>query len=215
MWTERNIARMRAQFDDWGVGFDWDRSLASCRPDYYRWTQWLFLELYKKGLAYRGKAPVNWCPKDQTVLANEQVVDGACERCGTPVETARAGAVVLPHHAVRRRRCTTTSTLLADSWPEKVRVMQHNWIGRSEGAEVHWKLDDGSDELVTFTTRVDTIFGATFVVLPPAHPLLATLVRRSRNPRAGRRDRRAARPRTRPSARTRSRSRKASSPAAT
>ena len=176
VWTERNIARMRAQFDDWGVGFDWDRALASCRPDYYRWTQWLFLKLHEKGLAYRGKAPVNWCPKDKTVLANEQVVDGACERCGTPVEMRdlEQWFFRITQYA---QQLHDDLALLEGSWPEKVRVMQHNWIGRSEGAEVHWKLDDGSEELVTFTTRVDTIFGATFVVLPPAHPALARLVR--------------------------------------
>jgi leucyl-tRNA synthetase len=174
-WTERNITRMRRQFDDWGVGFDWDRSLASCRPDYYRWTQWLFLQLYEKGLAYRGKAPVNWCPKDKTVLANEQVVDGACERCGAPVELRELEQWFFRITAYAQALLDDLA-LLEGAWPEKVRVMQHNWIGRSEGAEVHWRLDDDSDELVTFTTRVDTIYGATFVVLPPSHPKLATLV---------------------------------------
>ncbi len=174
-WTEKNIARMRKQFDDWGVGFDWDRSLASCRPDYYRWTQWLFLKLYEKGLAYRGKAPVNWCPKDQTVLANEQVVDGACERCGTPVVMRELEQWFFRITAYAQQLLDDLALL--DAWPEKVRVMQHNWIGRSEGAEVHWKLDDGSEELVTFTTRVDTIFGATFVVVPPSHPVLDRVVR--------------------------------------
>jgi leucyl-tRNA synthetase len=137
-WTEKNIARMRAQFDDWGVGFDWDRGLASCRPDYYKWTQWLFLALYEKGLAYRGKAPVNWCPKDQTVLANEQVVDGACERCGRR-HPARARAVVLQITEYAQQLLDDLSLL--NGWPEKVRTMQRNWIGRSEGAEVHWKVE--------------------------------------------------------------------------
>ena len=178
VWTERNITRMRAQFDDWGVGFDWDRSLASCRPDYYRWTQWLFLRLYEKGLAYRGKAPVNWCPKDATVLANEQVVDGACERCGTPVEMRELEQWFFKITAYAQQLLDDLGPL-EGTWPERVRVMQQNWIGRSEGAEVHWKIVGGTGaltELVTFTTRVDTIFGATFVVLPPNHPALATLV---------------------------------------
>ncbi len=178
IWTEKNIARMRAQFDDWGVGFDWDRALASCRPDYYRWTQWLFLKLYEKGLAYRGSAPVNWCPKDKTVLANEQVVDGECERCGTPVilRELEQWFFKITEYAQQ----LLDDLALLDGWPEKVRVMQHNWIGRSEGAEVHWQVADPAPgdptELVAFTTRVDTIHGATFVVLPPAHPALATLV---------------------------------------
>jgi leucyl-tRNA synthetase len=174
-WTEKNIARMRKQFDEWGVGFDWDRGLASCRPDYYRWTQWLFLQLYAKGLAYRGSAPVNWCPKDKTVLANEQVVDGACERCGTPVILRELEQWFFKITAYAQQLLDDLELL--DGWPDKVRVMQHNWIGRSEGVEVHWKLDDGSEELVAFTTRVDTIFGATFVVVPPAHPVLARIVR--------------------------------------
>src|SRR5688572_21812257 len=176
VWTERNITRMRAQFDEWGVGFDWDRSLASCRPDYYRWTQWLFLRLYDRGLAYRGKAPVNWCPKDATVLANEQVVDGECERCGTPVEMRELEQWFFKITAYAQQLLDDLSLL--DGWPEKVRVMQHNWIGRSEGAEVHWKVvgAPGPNELVTFTTRIDTIYGATFVVLPPAHPAVQELV---------------------------------------
>ncbi len=173
-WTYENIDRMRAQFDDWGVGFDWDRRLASCDPEYYRWTQWLFLQLYEKGLAYRAKAPVNWCPKDQTVLANEQVIDGECERCGTAVvqRDLEQWFFRITDYAQQ----LLDDLLLLDGWPEKVRTMQTNWIGRSEGAAVHWRLDDGSDELVTFTTRVDTIFGATFVVLPPNHPKVAALV---------------------------------------
>ncbi|MEO6462080.1 MAG: class I tRNA ligase family protein, partial [Candidatus Eisenbacteria bacterium] len=175
VWTEKNITRMRRQFDDWGVGFDWDKSLASCRPDYYKWTQWLFIQLYERGLAYRGKAPVNWCPQDATVLANEQVVDGACERCGTPVEMRELEQWFFRITAYAQQLLDDLE-LLEGSWPEKVRVMQHNWIGRSEGSEVHWKVEGSDVELVTFTTRVDTIFGATFVVLPPTHPMLATLV---------------------------------------
>jgi leucyl-tRNA synthetase len=175
VWTERNIERMRTQFDEWGVGFDWERSLASCRPDYYRWTQWLFLKLYEKGLAYRGTAPVNWCPRDATVLANEQVVDGACERCGTPVEMRELEQWFFRITAYAQQLLDDLK-LLEGTWPERVRVMQANWIGRSEGAEVHWRIEGSREELVTFTTRVDTIFGATFVVVPPTHPVLDSLV---------------------------------------
>ncbi len=174
IWTYRNIERMRAQFDDWGVGFDWDRRLASCDPEYYRWTQWLFLKLYEKGLAYRAKAPVNWCPRDQTVLANEQVIDGECERCGASViqRDLEQWFFRITDYAQQ----LLDDLALLDGWPDKVRTMQVNWIGRSEGTEVHWRLEDGSDELVAFTTRVDTIFGATFVVMPPNHPKVAALV---------------------------------------
>jgi len=175
-WTYKNIERMRKQFDVWGVGFDWDRGLASCDPEYYRWTQWLFLKLYEKGLAYRANAPVNWCPKDKTVLANEQVVDGECERCGTPViqRELEQWFFKITNYAQQ----LLDDLGLLDGWPEKVRVMQHNWIGRSEGSEVHWKIvdDDIIRELVAFTTRVDTIYGATFVVMPPNHPKVAVLV---------------------------------------
>jgi leucyl-tRNA synthetase len=173
-WTEKNIARMRSQFDDWGVGFDWDRGLASSRPGYYKWTQWLFLKLYEKGLAYRANAPVNWCPKDQTVLANEQVVDGACERCGTPVIQRELEQWFFKITDYAQQLLDDLSLL--DGWPEKVRTMQHNWIGRSEGAEVHWRIDGRQEDLVAFTTRVDTIFGATFVVMPPNHPKLPGLI---------------------------------------
>jgi leucyl-tRNA synthetase len=174
VWTLRNIQRMRNQFDAWGIGLDWSREIASCHPGYYRWTQWLFLKLYERGLAYRGKAPVNWCPSCQTVLANEQVVGaGECERCGTPViqRELEQWFFRITEYA---ERLLHDLSLLTD-WPEKVRVMQHNWIGRSEGAEVHWKVDGSSDELVTFTTRLDTIYGATFLVLAPNHPAVAKL----------------------------------------
>jgi len=174
VWTLRNIQRMRQQFDAWGIGLDWSREIASCHPGYYRWTQWLFLKLYERGLAYRGKAPVNWCPSCQTVLANEQVVGaGECERCGTPViqRELEQWFFRITEYAQR----LVDDLALLTEWPEKVRVMQHNWIGRSEGAEVHWRVDGTSQELVTFTTRLDTIYGATFLVLAPNHPAVAKL----------------------------------------
>jgi len=175
VWTLRNIQRMRRQFDAWGIGLDWSREIASSHPGYYKWTQWLFLKLYERGLAYRGKAPVNWCPSCNTVLANEQVVgEGECERCGTPVIQRELEQWFFRITAYAQRLLDDLHTL--PDWPEKVRVMQHNWIGRSEGAEVHWKVDGLDESIVTFTTRLDTVYGATFLVLAPTHPLVARLV---------------------------------------
>jgi leucyl-tRNA synthetase len=174
-WTLANIQKMKRQFHAWGIGFDWTREIASCHPGYYRWTQWIFLQLYARGLAYRGTAPVNWCPSCQTVLANEQVVGaGECERCGTPVIQRELAQWFfrITEYADR----LLDDLKLLDAWPEKVRVMQHNWIGRSEGAEVRWRVQDADEELVTFTTRLDTIFGATFLVLAPAHLAVKRLV---------------------------------------
>ena len=172
--TERSIEAFRRQFREWGISIDWSRELATHTPEYYRWTQWIFLRLFERGLAYRAEAPVQWCPKDATVLANEQVVDGRCERCGTPV--------------VRRKleqwffRITEyAERLLADfdlleSWPEHVITMQRNWIGRSEGAEVVFRCEEPGLDFPVFTTRPDTLFGATFFVLAPEHPELERLV---------------------------------------
>ncbi len=174
-WTLANIRKMKQQFHAWGVGFDWRREIASCHPGYYRWTQWIFLKLYERGLAYRGKAPVNWCPSCQTVLANEQVVGtGECERCGTPVVQRELEQWFF--------RITEYAERLLDDldllthWPDKVRVMQRNWIGRSEGAEVRWQVEGADETLVTFTTRLDTIYGATFLVLAPNHPAVDRLI---------------------------------------
>ena len=174
-WTRQNIARMKRQFHAWGIGLDWTREVASCHPGYYRWTQWIFLKLFERGLAYRGKAPVNWCPSCNTVLANEQVVGaGECWRCGTPV--------VLRELEQWFFRITEYAQRLLDdleflpAWPERVRVMQQGWIGRSVGAEVHWPVQGTGEDIVTFTTRLDTIFGATFLVLAPNHSLVAPLL---------------------------------------
>jgi leucyl-tRNA synthetase len=174
-WTLGNIRKMKRQFHAWGVGFDWRREIASCHPGYYKWTQWIFLKLFERGLAYRGMAAVNWCPSCRTVLANEQVVGaGECERCGTPVVQRELEQWFF-------RITQYAERLLADldlltEWPEKVRVMQRNWIGRSEGAEVHWKVEGSAEALVTFTTRLDTVFGATFLVLAPNHPAVERLI---------------------------------------
>jgi leucyl-tRNA synthetase len=172
--TEKQIARMSEQIRRLGAMYDWRREIASHHPDYYRWDQWLFLKLFERGLAYKAEAPVNWCPNDQTVLANEQVVDGRCERCG--------------HEVIRRnlsqwffKITDYAERLLADldqleHWPERVRVMQRNWIGRSEGALFTMQVDGLDASFDVFTTRPDTIFGMTFAVLAPEHPLVDRLV---------------------------------------
>ncbi len=170
IWTLDNIARMQKQFRKMGAGWDWPREIISCLPDYYKWTEWLFLQFYKAGLAYRTKAPANWCPNCNTTLANEQVVNGACERCGTPVIRKEIDQWLF--------RITRYADELLDfselDWPEKTVTMQRNWIGRSEGAEIRFVVEVGSErvEVPVFTTRPDTIFGVTFFVLAPEHPLV-------------------------------------------
>jgi leucyl-tRNA synthetase len=174
VWTMQNIENMRRQLKSIGAIYDWSREVITCLPEYYRWTQWFFLKLYEHGLAYRGKAPVNWCPNCQTVLANEQVVDGACERCGA---------------AVSRRdleqwffRITKYADELLEfdgiNWPERIKIMQRNWVGRSRGTEISFGLDHpgvSEKEIRVFTTRPDTIFGVSFMVLAPEHPLVEKL----------------------------------------
>jgi leucyl-tRNA synthetase len=172
--VEQNIKKIRTQMKRMGWAIDWDREIAAHEPAYYHWTQWLFLQFFKAGQAFRKEAPVKWCPKDQTVLANEQVVDGRCERCGTLVE-----AKILEQWFFRY---TTYADELLDemelleSWPERVLAMQRNWIGRSEGAEILFHVDELDLDIPVFTTRADTMFGATFFVLAPEHPLVAKLV---------------------------------------
>ena len=172
--TQRNIAAIRRQMERMGWAIDWDRVLATHEPEYYRWTQWLFLRFYEAGLAYRKEAPVKWCPNDQTVLANEQVIDGRCERCGAEVEVRN-----LEQWFFRITAYADTlleEMALLESWPERVLTMQRNWIGRSEGSEVVFRIDELEVDLPVFTTRPDTLFGATFFVLAPEHPLVPKLV---------------------------------------
>src|SRR5271156_5768442 len=166
--TAESIASFRRQFHSWGISIDWSRELATSEPSYYRWTQWIFLELFRVGLAYRKEAAVKWCPKDQTVLANEQVdADGRCERCGSLVEVRQLEQWFL-------RITDYAERLLADldgiDWPENVKTMQRNWIGRSEGAEVIFRCEELAIDYPVFTTRPDTLFGATFFVMAPEHP---------------------------------------------
>ena len=173
-WTMGNIDKMRRQFRSMGAIYDWDRELVTCVPEYYRWNQWIFLQFLKSGLAYRDFAPANWCPTDNTVLANEQVVDGRCERCDSEVVRRELNQWLF--------RVTKYADELLDQskidWPEKINVMQTNWIGRSEGVDIEFDISEhGLDQttLTTFTTRIDTIFGVTFVVLAPEHPLVDRL----------------------------------------
>ncbi len=179
--TRDNIAHMKGQLQRLGISYAWEREFATCDVDYYHWNQWLFVRMFEKGLAYRRKSSVNWCPKDQTVLANEQVVDGGCWRCGTPVETRDLEQWFFRITAYADELLTATDTL--SGWPEKVLTMQRNWIGRSEGARVRFPLLEDADQAGTqievFTTRIDTIFGATFVLLAPEHALVSELAARA------------------------------------
>jgi leucyl-tRNA synthetase len=172
--TERSIDSFRRQFREWGISIDWSRELATHTPEYYRWTQWIFLQLFEKGLAYRTEAPVQWCPKDATVLANEQVVDGRCERCGTEVVQRNLEQWFFKITEYADRLLEDFETL--ESWPEHVITMQRNWIGRSEGAQVVFRCEEVDLDFPVFTTRPDTLFGATFFVLAPEHPELERLV---------------------------------------
>ncbi|HTE38339.1 MAG TPA: class I tRNA ligase family protein, partial [Reyranella sp.] len=172
--TERSIESFRRQFRSWGISIDWSRELATHTPEYYRWTQWIFLQLFENGLAYRTEAPVQWCPKDATVLANEQVIDGRCERCGTPVVQRNLEQWFFRITEYADRLLEDFDSL--ESWPEHVVTMQRNWIGRSEGAEVVFRCDEVDLDFPVFTTRPDTLFGATFFVLAPEHPELERLV---------------------------------------
>src|SRR5919201_6274693 len=171
--TEANIAISKRELEMMGVLYGWDREVTTCNEDYYRWTQWLFLKFLELGLAYKQKAAVNWCPKDNTVLANEQIVDGVCWRCGTRPTKKELEQWFFRITAYAQRLLDDLGKL--DRWPERVRVMQANWIGRSEGLELEFALE-GERPLRVFTTRPDTIFGVTFMVLAPEHPLVNTIV---------------------------------------
>src|SRR5579864_9326642 len=168
--TDRNIAAIRGQIKRMGWSIDWTREVSTHEPEYYRWTQWIFLKLFEAGLAYRKAAPVKWCPNDQTVLANEQVIDGRCERCGWEVEVRNLEQWLFKITDYADRLLDDMSLL--ESWPERVLTMQRNWIGRSEGAEVLFRVEELNEDVPVFTTRPDTLFGATFFVLAPEHPLV-------------------------------------------
>ncbi|NIM19900.1 MAG: leucine--tRNA ligase [Candidatus Latescibacteria bacterium] len=174
VWTAENIKKMKEQFFEWGVLYDWDREITSCDPMYYRWTQWIFLQLYKSGLAYRKAASVNWCPSCKTVVANEQVIAGACERCGATIAERFLEQWFFKITAFADPLLDDLGQL--EDWPERVIAMQRNWIDRSEGQEILFAIDDINKSVACFTTRPDTIFGATFLVLSLDHPYVPQLI---------------------------------------
>ncbi|MBN1302198.1 MAG: leucine--tRNA ligase [Melioribacteraceae bacterium] len=178
--TLKNIEDIRIQLKRMGCMYDWDAELMTCVPEYYKWNQWLFLQLYKKGLAYRKNAPVNWCPSCQTVLANEQVQgDGSCERCGTMVIQKNLTQWFFKITEYAEELLDGLKTI---DWPEKTKLMQENWIGKSTGAEVTFKVDSYDEDILIFTTRPDTLFGATYMVLAPEHPLVDIITTESKRP---------------------------------
>jgi leucyl-tRNA synthetase len=172
--TERNVASIRVQMERMGWAIDWSRVLSSHEPEYYRWTQWLFVRFFEKGLAYRKEAPVKWCPNDQTVLANEQVIDGRCERCGAEVEGRSLEQWFF--RTTDYADALLDEMALLEEWPERVLTMQRNWIGRSEGADLVFRIEEIDEDVRVFTTRPDTLYGATFFVLAPEHALVPRLV---------------------------------------
>ncbi len=174
-WTESNIANMQRQIRLMGTGYDWTREIATCNAEYYRWNQWLFLRLYEAGLAYKREARVNWCPNDATVLANEQVIDGKCWRCGHDVQRRNLSQWFLKITAYADRLLDDLEML--NGWPERTRIMQRNWIGRSEGVQFSFAVDGVDAKVDVFTTRIDTIFGATFLAIAPEHPIVEKLQR--------------------------------------
>jgi leucyl-tRNA synthetase len=177
--TEANIARFTTQIRSLGFSYDWDRCISTCEPEYYRWTQWIFLKLFEKGLAYEAEVPINWCPSCLTGLANEEVKDGLCDRCGTAVTRRNLRQWILRITAYAER-------LLADldmlDWSDSLKLMQKNWIGRSEGANVRFALEKGDGAIEVYTTRPDTLFGATYMVLSPEHPLVAAITTPAQKP---------------------------------
>ncbi len=168
-WTYENIDYMRGQLKRLGFGYDWRRELATCKPEYYRWEQWLFTRLLRKGLVYKKTAPVNWCPNDLTVLANEQVIEGRCWRCDTLVERREIPQWFMKITAYADELLQWIDKL--DGWPESVRTMQRNWIGRSEGVELVFDLDGSDEHLTVYTTRPDTLMGVTYVAVAAEHPV--------------------------------------------
>ena len=172
-WTFDNIDAMKQQLKALGISYDWDREIATCHPDYYKFTQWMFLKLYENKLAYKKSAAVNWCPSCQTVLANEQVVEGACERCETNVDKKQLEQWFFKITDYAQRLLDDLDLL--GGWPDKVKIMQKNWIGRSEGCQFSMPIEGSSEKLTVYTTRPDTVFGVTYMVLAPEHPLVPVI----------------------------------------
>ena len=171
--TARNIERFSQQLKMSGFSYDWDRQIVTSDPEYYKWTQWLFLQLYKNGLAYQKEALVNWCPNDKTVLANEQVVGGRCERCGTAVIQKKLKQWFFKITDFAEDLLTGLEKL---DWPESTKEIQRNWIGKSEGVDIEFAVKDADLKIKVFTTRPDTLFGATYMVLAPEHADIESLV---------------------------------------
>lgn len=174
-WTENNTKEMEEQLDKLGFSYDWDREVSTCRPDYYRWMQWIFIQFYKKGLAYKKENPVNWCPSCKTVLANEQVVNGECERCKSTVGKKSLSQWYLKITDYADELLQDLDKL--EDWPDKVKTMQKNWIGKSIGAEISFDIVDFDKKLNVFTTRADTVFGVTYMVISPEHPFVKELIK--------------------------------------
>ncbi len=174
IWTRENIANMERQVRLMGTSYDWTREIATCEPEYYKWNQWLFLRLYENGLAYKREAPVNWCPNDQTVLANEQVIDGRCWRCDHLVERRNLSQWFLKITSFADRLLADLEKL--DGWPDRTRTMQRNWIGRSEGAQITFPVENSDERITVFTTRADTLFGATYLAIAAEHPAVEKII---------------------------------------
>ncbi len=178
-WTYANIKRITEQLKSWGIGYDWKREITTCLPDYYKWTQWIFLKLYEKGLAYRKEALVNWCSACKTVLANEQVIDDKCERCSNEViqKNLEQWFFKITDYAEK----LLDDIKLLESWPQRVKAMQENWIGRSLGVKIDFPIENSQKTINCFTTRIDTIYGATFLALSTEHSLIPELIKDSPN----------------------------------
>ncbi|MAA70759.1 MAG: leucine--tRNA ligase, partial [Bermanella sp.] len=168
-WTDENIAYMKGQLNTLGFGYDWDRELATCKPEYYRWEQWFFTKLVDKGLAYKKVSAVNWCPNDQTVLANEQVIDNCCWRCDSPIERKEIPQWFIRITDYAEELLNDLDQL--DEWPEKVKAMQRNWIGKSQGVEMSFEIKGQSNTVDVYTTRPDTLMGVSYLAVAAGHPL--------------------------------------------
>lgn len=177
IWTKKNIQKMKDTLTNMSISYDWDREIATCNPDYYKWTQWLFLQLFKKGLAYKKKSVVNWCPSCNVVLANEQVIDGKCWRCDFEVIKKELSQWFFKITEYAQRLLDDIESL--EEWPEKVITMQRNWIGRSEGARIEFPIKGSDKTIPVFTTRPDTLYGATYFLLSPEHPLVEEVIKDS------------------------------------
>jgi leucyl-tRNA synthetase len=173
-WTIQNISAMRVQLEKLGLSYDWDREVTTCLPDYYRWNQWLFIKMFERGLAYQKESTVNWCPSCETVLANEQVIDGLCWRCDSTAAQKRLTQWFLKITAYAEELLESLATL--SGWPQRVLLMQKNWIGKSSGLELRFPLSESKDTLTIFTTRPDTLFGVTFLCIAPEHPMIPLLI---------------------------------------